>query len=244
MSILQYAQTTVALIGVMTAAGVGAVPITFGSASASFFQSFDRNWSPAEMIDGVTSGANGWAIYRNNGQPDQTQSETALFTLAVPAGAGASAFTFTIFQNYGAGANSFHVLGDFSLAYTTAASPTLTSSATPMTITSAVATSGATFSSSSTGQLLVGGTLPATDVYTITASVNALAPITGIFLNVINDPASGLPTGGPGSQPSNGNFVLSEFVASVSAVPEPGSPTLMLVGLGGVGLWATRSRRG
>ena len=91
------------------------------------------------MIDGVTSGINGWAIFRNNGLPDQTQSETALFTLLTPVTAGAKSFTLTIYQNYGTGANSFHVLGDFSLAYTTAAAPTLASAATAMTIVSASA---------------------------------------------------------------------------------------------------------
>lgn len=238
MNRIRILQLTTALFGAVAAAGAGAVPVTFSSATATFFQTFDRSWSPAEMFDGITSGNNGWAIFRNDGAADQTRSETALFTLATSLAAGNQNFTFTIQQNYG----TSHELGDFSLAYTTAVAPTLASAATAINITSASATSGATFSSTSTGQLLVGGASAPSDVYTIMATVNSAAPITGIFLNAINDPASGLPTDGPGRQPGNGNFVVSEFSA-VAVVPEPASLALLVAGLAAVG-WRVRRNHG
>jgi hypothetical protein len=49
-------------------------------------------------------------------------------------------------------------------------------------------------------------------------------PITGLFLNAINDPTNGLPTGGPGRFYQNvgqGNFVVSELTAEVSASIAP-----------------------
>ena len=74
-------------------------------------------------------------------------------------------------------------------------------------------------------------------IYTLQASILAIG-ITGFRLEALED--SSLPPdplavivdtgGGPGREPSNGNFVLSEF--SVAAVPEPGTWLLMLAGLG------------
>ena len=61
-------------------------------------------------------------------------------------------------------------------------------------------------------------------MYTITVTSNSADPITGLFLNAINDPTNGLPTGGPGRFYGNGggpvgqgNFVVSELTAEVSA---------------------------
>jgi hypothetical protein len=70
---------------------------------------------------------NGSAIYRDNGQADQTLSETALLTLANPAQAGPEVWTITIYQNYLGGGGGAHLLGDFSLGYTTDRTPTLSS---------------------------------------------------------------------------------------------------------------------
>ena len=194
----------------------------FSNATATFYQTYNGNWLPSQMIDGITTGAqsspnppaNGWAIYQNTGQSDETYSETALLTLASPLAAGPQNWTITLYQNYGGG----HLLGDFSLGYSTAATPNLSSTDTPFTITGASSLNGTTFTSLGAGQLLAGGPLPSTDVYTISLTENSLVPITGLFLNVINDPSNGLPTGGPGRF-GNGNFVVTELTANAEAVP-------------------------
>jgi len=106
-------------------------------------------------------------------------------------------------------------IGDFSLGYATIDSPTLTSAETPFRIISASSLNGTTFTFPAPGQILAGGPVPATDVYTITVEVNSADPITGIFLNTIDDANNGFPTGGPGRY-SNGNFELTEFTAFLS----------------------------
>ena len=226
-------------IGVMAASGpASAASIVFGAATATFHQTFDRNWDPSEMIDGVTTGSKGWAIYRNDGASDQTLSETALFTLASPLSAGATSIAFTMIQNY----VESHTLGDFSLGYTTDATPTLGGTYQPFAITGESATNPVTFTAAG-DEVMVSGANPADNVYTITVSTDAAAPITGIYLKVNDNCANGLPTCGPG-RAVNGNFVLTEFEASTfsAGVPEPASWALMLVGFGGLGL-AMRSRR-
>src|SRR5262245_12124834 len=48
--------------------------VTFSDATATFYQTaVSGPWLPSEMIDGIVSTqVNGWAIYRGNGQTDQT----------------------------------------------------------------------------------------------------------------------------------------------------------------------------
>jgi Bacterial Ig-like domain/RTX calcium-binding nonapeptide repeat (4 copies) len=201
------------------------VPVTFSDATATYYQTYAGNWLPSQMIDGIIStGGNGWAIYRDSGQSDQTLNETALLTLASPVAAGSHSWTITINQDYVGGGGGAHLLGDFSLSYTTDATPNLSSVSTPFTITAATSLNGSTLMSLGNGQLLDSGPLPITDVYTITLTSNSLDPITGIVLGAINDPTNGLPTGGPGRFYGNGggpvgqgNFVVSELTADVSA---------------------------
>src|SRR5262249_41004204 len=162
-------------------------PLSFSGAVATFYETDGSLvFYPSQMIDGnFTSYTNGWAIYRDNGSADQTQSETALLTLSAPLAAGGYYFTFNLFQVH---RYPCHVLGDFSLGYATDSSPTLTSTETPFTIIGASSLNGTTFTFPAQGQILAGGPVPATDVYTITVDVNSARPITGIFLNAIDDP--------------------------------------------------------
>ena len=83
------------------------------------------------MIDGDFTGpqGNGWSVF--NYDTGGSEAADALLTLASPLPAGHYGLTFTIYQNYW---NPGHILGDFALDYTTAASPTLSSPQTPVSI--------------------------------------------------------------------------------------------------------------
>jgi hypothetical protein len=201
------------VLAVANAASAG--PIVFSRASATFNQvQGGYDFSPPRMIDGVTTGTNGWAISTLGGGP--TSSQTALFRLAKPLASGPRTITFKIYQNWG----SSETLGDFSLGYTTALSPTLNGPQTPFNLTEYSSSGGTTFTSPSPGQLLAGGANPDRAVYNITVTVSA--PITGIYLNAIHDPGNGFPTGGPGRSIYNdGNFVVTQLVASTSAASKP-----------------------
>jgi hypothetical protein len=250
-----YAVLGLSLLAISSQANADAV--TFSDATATFFQNFGGTWAPSQMIDGifgtpVNAPGNGWAIYRNSGQPDQTLSETALLTLADRVQAGPENWTFTIYQGYVGGGAGAHLLGDFSLGYTTDRTPALSSTFIPFTITSTSTLNGSTLTSLGNGQLLDTGFLPVTEVYTITATSMSMGPITGVFLNAINDPTNGLPTGGPGRYfgdrgVGEGNFVVSEFTADVSRpheVPGPiagaGLPGLIFASGGLLGWWRRR----
>ena len=178
-------------------------PVTFSSAVATFYE-VQNNWAPSQMIDGIFTGptwsrrpyggVNGWSVYDcATGWPEGAD---ALLTLASPLAAGQYNLTFRLYQNYYG--NPGHILGDFALDYTTAASPTLSSPQTPVSIQSASSLNGTTFSLLSPGELLANTSQNSvgTDTYTISASIDSAAPITGIFLDAIKNPA--LPGGGPG----------------------------------------------
>ena len=205
-------------------AGTGAStmsPVKFSSAVATFYE-VENNWAPSQMIDGIFTGPpgpgayagiNGWSVY--NYATDVSEGADALLTLASPLAAGQHTLTFKLYSNYYG--NPGHVLGDFALAYTTAASPTLSSPQTPVSIQSASSLNGTTFSLLSPGELLANisqNSIGKDDTYTISASIDSLAPITGIFLDAIKNPA--LPGGGPGAF-DNGNFVVSEFTLDASS---------------------------
>jgi len=190
--------------------------VKFSSAIATFYE-IQNDWAPSQMIDGIftgpNGGINGWAVY--NYATGTSEAADALLTLANPLPAGQYNLTFTIYQNYYG--NPGHLLGDFALDYTTAASPTLSSPQTPVSIQSASSLNETTFSLLSPGELLANSSKNSigTDTYTISALVDSASPITGIFLDAIKNPA--LPGGGPGGQYGNGNFVVSEFTLDAGA---------------------------
>jgi hypothetical protein len=88
-----------------------------------------------------------------------------------------------------------------------------------------------------TNSVVVGGINPATDIYLVDTAVS-FSGITGIRLEALAD--SSLPWEGPGRQPLNGNFVLTEF--SVQAIPESGTVGLLLLGLGALGVICCKIR--
>jgi autotransporter passenger strand-loop-strand repeat protein len=192
--------------------------VTFSSATATFCEQMG-GWATSQMIDGVFIPPNGgqgagWSVFDfTSGVSDAAD---ALLTIASPLPAGQYSLTFNLYQEYSG--NPGHILGDFALDYTTAASPTLSSTQIPVSIQSASSLNGTTFSVLSSGELLANTTSNSlgTDTYTITAIVYSANPITGIFLDAIKNPS--LPGGGPGGQYPNGNFVVSEFTLDATPV--------------------------
>jgi hypothetical protein len=77
------------------------------------------------------------------------------------------------------------------------------------------------------GSLLVSGVTNQYPIYTVRALATTTA-ITGFRLEALAD--ASLPAQGPGRQPANGNFVMSEFSVDAIAVPEP-STGLALLGM-------------
>ena len=150
-------------------------------------------------------GMNGWSVF--NLATGVAEGADALLTLASPLAAGQYNLTFRLYQNYYG--NPGHLLGDFALDYTTAASPTLSSPQTPVSIESASSLNGTTFSSLSPGEMLANSSQNSvgTDTYTISASIDSPAPITGIFLDAIKNSALQVVD----REFDNGNFVVSEF---------------------------------
>ena len=80
------------------------------------------------------------------------------------------------------------------------------------------ASSSAVLTKQNDSSLLVSGESPKIDTYTITANTD-LTNITAIRLEVLTD--SSHPRNGPGRQPENGNFHLSEFKAIIAPKREP-----------------------
>ena len=210
-----------AVLAALMAVQGAAQAVTFSSAAATFEQA--GGWTATKAMDGLipASGAlnSGWAISDFAG--DHTESQTALFTLTTPLAQGTYTLVYTLTQNYG----SQHTLDTFSLAVANSGAPALLGAQTPVSITAATATGGAALSFTG-ANVDASGPSPVTSVYTITATIASATPITGLYLNALNFPATG-----PGRQPSNGNFVLTEFAVAATPVPEPSQWALMGAGL-------------
>lgn len=85
---------------------------------------------------------------------------------------------------------------------------------TPLSITSAISTGGATFTNLPDSSILATGISAIYDTYHI-ETVSPTGPIRAILLEVLPDPA--LPKNGPGRWEKSGNFILDEF--TVTALP-------------------------
>jgi hypothetical protein len=236
----------IALIVASTAMPAVGGPVTLQNGTATFSQSsFSVDEAIDGSLDGSLAGLNGWAI-----DPNEI-GQTAAFETAVDVGGpGSTLLTFTLHQLFAPNSNGHHTIGRFRLSATTDDRSLFADGAdiagdvtanwvvlSPLSATSAF---GATLATQGDNSILASGTSPEIDTYTVTA-LTTLAGITGFRLEVLED--ASLPKSGPGRQPTNGNFVLTEFQVDATAVPEPGS--LALLGIGGVGLAgrAIRKRR-
>lgn len=217
-----------------------ASPITLQNATATFSQ---PSFSVGQSIDGSLVINDGWAI-----DPNEVNQIAAWESNTDFGFASGTLLTFTMFQNQGVQ----HTLGNFRFSVTTDNRAnfadglssggnvgTLWTVLTPQTASSF---NGATLTVQGDQSILASGTNPNTDIYTISAITN-LVNITGIRLEVLENPGlvTGGPNGnGPGRQPSNGNFVLTEITLDATVIPEPAS--YLLLGIGLLGFLATRRR--
>lgn len=224
-----------------------AAPISFQNGSASFSQPCAGGHSPDLSVDGdFTSGNRGWAIANTCMTPlDDTDPQTAVWETT--ADFTASQLSFQLHQLFG----SQHLIGRFRLSVTSDDRSTFADgldnagdvTATWMVLTGASASgpAGMTFAVQGDDSVLVGGTVPNTGVYSV-GFAGSFMDITGIRLEVLEEIS--LPFDGPGLQPTNGNFVLTELTLDASspvAMPEPGTLALFGLGLAGLG-FARRSK--
>jgi len=199
------------------------------NATATFSQTFTGDFSVRRAINAASADGLGWAI-----DPQEGQNQTAVFpTMANIGFAGGSLLTFTISHAYAVWGG--HMLGRFRLSVTTDDRNTLydclaargdgTVHWTVLEPLSLYSSSGEILTKLPDHSIIVSGPLPNTDVFTITAATT-LTGITGIRLEALTDPS--LPFNGPGRQPENGNFVLSEFRVGIDPIPQRST----LAGLG------------
>ncbi|MBX3733564.1 MAG: hypothetical protein KF791_13330 [Verrucomicrobiae bacterium] len=234
-------------ISLLAGLSLSGATVDLQNATATFSQTYFDNFSVATAINGTSGDGLGWAIYDGDEQFGTTSPQTAVFETGLDVGApGGSYLDFTLeFNNW----NPYHLLGSFRLSATTdsrasfadglSSGGDVTANWTILNVVSVGSMNGTTLTAQGDGSVLASGDLPATDTYTVRTSTS-LVGITGFRLEVLADPT--LPTDGPGRQPQNGNFVLSEFSVALTAIPEP-RETALVAGLLGIGGWLVRRRR-
>jgi hypothetical protein len=214
----------------VAAGRAAALPVTLQNATATFSQD---EFSVVSAIVG-NSVTTGWAIYPNIvAQTAVFETATDLFTVG-----GSLTFTFDQLLNGPPTLPPQHLLGRFRLSVTTDPRDTfadglptggdVTADWTVLDPITVASTNGATFTKLGDFSILAGGPTPDTDIYTVTAST-ALGGVTGIRLEMLQD--ASLPFNGPGRQPTNGNFVLTDLAVDAAPVPEPGGYAFLIVGL-------------
>lgn len=171
--------------------------------------------------DGSLASANGWAI-----DPNEVDQVAVWETVSDQGSVAGTTFTFVMAMLHTSPGT--HTLGRFRLSYTTDDRSTFADglstggdvNATWIVLvptSQSPVTGGVTLTVLPDDSILAGGTNPSTDTYTITADVGAVTGITGFRLEVIEDPS--LPLNGPGRQPANGNFVLTEIQVDSQMLP-------------------------
>ena len=203
-----------------------AATVALTNAQATYSQS---GFDVAAAIDSSLVNNTGWAI------SDKITNQSATFDAVDPVvGPAGTLFTFTLSQLFPR--PDMHTIGKFKLSVTSDGSTWnnltgVTFAATPAELPVSIAGDGTI--------LLSGSDWPSTSVYTVTGKTN-LAKITGFKLDVLED--TSLPYAGPGRQPTNGNFVLTEFQVDATPIPLPSAAWAGMALMGGLGV-ARRLRR-
>jgi hypothetical protein len=213
------------------------VPLQNATATYSQTNPSDPSlWIPAKTIDGMPYGAfTSWAIYELPG----IQAQTIVWeTQSDFTSGGAPNLRFNLYHGDYVPSLT-HYLGRFRLSYTTddralfadgLANGGDVSADWTVIAPASVSSSGGDAFAILPDQSILLTTLVSTPgthpTYTVEASV-ASSAITGFRLEAMKD--ASLPFGGPGLDPTAGNFHLSEF--EVSLVPEPAAFALWTAGL-------------
>lgn len=202
-----------ALAGLALAQPASAVVLT--NATATFSQ---PGFSVGAATNGSTGDGTGWAIGTST---VNIVSQTAVWE--TQADISGNRLDFQFIQNFPSPA--FHLIGRFRLSTTTddrsafadglATGGDVTANWIVLTAPAVSGPAGMTFTTLGDNSVLVGGPVPATGTYDISYT-GAYANVTGIRLEVMEHPS--LPHDGPGLQPTNGNFVLTELVVNDSTV--------------------------
>lgn len=212
-----------------------AVPVGLQNATATFSQTYVGNFVVGTAINGTTADFLGWGIYGD------IRPQTAVFETTSNIGSsGGSVLTFTLNHDYSLWGQ--HILGRFRLSVTTddrasfadglPSGGDVEANWVVLEPDSYISANGATLTELADHSILASGTLPDTDIYTVTA-ITSLTNITGIRLEALSDPS--LPFGGPGRQHEDGNFTLSEF--SVEIAPDVKAPSIQKQPRSQVGYW-------
>lgn len=190
------------------------VPLQQGT--ATFSQTFGRNYFPAEAADGKLKAPafgqdNGWAIYDNGNTTNQAIAFETATDITTPH------FEVKLYFNHDYYYNDYHLAGRFRISVTDSdratfcdGQPTGGNLGATWTVVNPTASSfptGLTATLQGDGSYLLSGVRPHTGVYTLFFD-RPIPKITGIRMEVLEDPS--LPTNGPGFA-SNGNLVLSEI---------------------------------
>ncbi len=209
-------------------------PVPLQNATALWSQTASGDFSVYRASDSVTNDNLGWANQFTPFGSNICAFETAT-NIGFPNG---SLLTFTLCQ-YGYWTYHPDTLGRFRISVTTADRSTycdgisrsgnVGTNWTVLQPASFVSLGGATLRALGDNSILASGAAPDRDVYIVKA-YTTLTNITGVRLEALQDPS--LPYYGPGREPPNGNFILSEFQVNVAPLIQVTYP-----GAQGVQLW-------
>ena len=189
------------------------VPVTLQSGTATFSQGCAEGHTPDFSVNDDFFDRHGWAISRTCAAGDDTFYEVAVWETETDF--STTQINVRLHQNI----ENQHYLGRFRLSLTSDDRSTFADDldnggdvgATWTVLTSPVVSgpAGMTFTILGDDSILAGGLPPAASAIYDIQYTGTYVDITGIRLEVLEDPS--LPFNGPGLQPTNGNFVLSEI---------------------------------